>query len=243
MGIYFSQTEITNLEELVSSLEPIQESIVYLSRDKVKLSEGLTTFKYLEKKLNEKNSPLSKEFLVHIKNQLDKRIDPIFLNNFYFLDKRGGSGDLTFLFENWSKLFGEQDKVFREKNMSLQGEENVDIFKPETRGSVKRAKDSIKLNEFILLEKINNNEKIEQTFKTKVTPFQQLTKEKTELEEKGNRGKMMESLYQAFNNINPSTVNVERVFSICGFIKNKSRNRMRSDLLDAIIFIRFYQLE
>ena len=54
---------------------------------------------------------------------------------------------------------------------------------------------------------------------------------------------MMESLYQAFNNINPSTVNVEQVFSICGFIKNKPRNRMCSDLLDAIIFIRFYLLE
>ena len=42
---------------------------------------------------------------------------------------------------------------------------------------------------------MNNNEKIEQTFKSKITPFQQLTKKKTELEENGNRGKMMESLY------------------------------------------------
>ena len=41
MGIYFSQSEITNIEELVSNLEPIQESIIYLSRDKVKLNEGL----------------------------------------------------------------------------------------------------------------------------------------------------------------------------------------------------------
>ena len=62
MGIYFSQTEITNLEELVSSLEPIQESIIYLSRGQVKLSEGLTTFKYLEKTLNEKTHYFQKNF-------------------------------------------------------------------------------------------------------------------------------------------------------------------------------------
>ena len=191
----------------------------------------------MEKTLNEKNSPLSKEFLVYIKNQLDKEIDPFLI--IYILGKRGSFGDLTLMFENWRKLFEEHDKVFREKNKSLEGQENVDIFKSKTRESVKCAKDSIQLNKLFVLERKNNNEKIEQTFKSKITPFHQLTKVKTELEVNGNRGKMMESLYQTFNNINSSTVNVERMFFICGFIKNKSRNRMYSDLLDVIILFVF----
>ena len=83
LGIYFNQSEIASLEELVSNFEPIQESIIYLSRNKVKLRYGLKTFKYLEKTLNDKNSPLLKEFLIHIKNQLWKIYIYIF-NILYF---------------------------------------------------------------------------------------------------------------------------------------------------------------
>ena len=62
LGIYFGQSEIANLEELVSNLEPIQESIIYLSRNKVNPIEGLTTFMYLEKSNHQKLTDFKRIF-------------------------------------------------------------------------------------------------------------------------------------------------------------------------------------
>ena len=52
-----------------------------------------------------------------------------------------------------------------------------------------------------------------------------------------NCGIILEKIFYTFKHINPSTIMMERVFSICGFIKSKYGNIISPDLLDRIIFL------
>lgn len=50
--------------------------------------------------------------------------------------------------------------------------------------------------------------------------------------------KRIESLSQAMLSIQPTSANPERAFSLAGFFCNKMRNRMSSELLDALVFLK-----
>ena len=54
------------------------------------------------------------------------------------------------------------------------------------------------------------------------------------------RGYHIERLYNSFNQIIPSSVEVERVFSVCGYIYSKRRKRLSSSMMNMIIFLRYY---
>ena len=49
----------------------------------------------------------------------------------------------------------------------------------------------------------------------------------------------IQQLKAAINSIQPTSVNPERTFSMSGWVSNKIRNRMSSELLTAIVFLNY----
>ena len=56
------------------------------------------------------------------------------------------------------------------------------------------------------------------------------------------RGKLLTLTYNYLINIKPTSVESERVFSLCSSFVTKVRNRLNDDIIDALIYLQSYFL-
>ena len=56
----------------------------------------------------------------------------------------------------------------------------------------------------------------------------------------GKRTDGLEKLYKALLTIKPTSTASERVFSVSGVFKNKLRNKLSCEVLDALVFLKYY---
>lgn len=252
----FSENEISSLQNLVDTLEPVKVAVDQLSARNVNLLHADAVFKYLLTKLANTNGPSSNAMRTAVERRfLERRPkklldalnflhNPDSINNTNVLQsfKMSPKKDIKDTIKNlYSSLYA--DNVEADEN---QNQDNIEPRPVEdeigTAASTSVESDSSdgetdakRLRRE--LDLVNMSAAVPKLKET--TIMQDLkTWECNKI-----RSSKLELVYEALKTIQPTSVEPERAFSACSLILTKIRSRMGDPLLDAIHFLKSYYLK
>lgn len=228
----FTDHEITILSNLSKTLKPLDVAIKELGKDSASLLELEGVIIFLMNNLEKINNPLATDLVNRLKLRINERRSKVlntlmlFLNsgNFpastHFLKYSTKSETKEFANELFSRLFhvdnslnnSDEDLIIEEESVV-----NENILLSELSCSINNIKN--------LKNKKNNNN---------------IDDDLIYLEKSKKRTEKLDMLFNALLTISPTSTISERVFSKSGFIKTKTKNRLKAKKLNHILFLKDY---
>ena len=237
LDYFLSEQDKARIMELIQFLVPFEKATSKLSSSSVDFCDIQHIINYLKSKLLEQNTTFAEDTIVEFEKLISRRFNKKLADNFAFLTTGSGDYDFTFLYHDWYRLFRENQK---ERNISKHND--IQTTQEPTFISLKNIRnEEDELHTFIRAE----NERIKFETKQKNNKDEDnsikcFLSELDVIKSTGKRGTMLDLLYGTYKSMKPSTVEVERVFSHGSKIYTLLRKKMSPELMDALIFLRFY---
>ena len=234
--ICITSGDVKHLKLLIECLKPFEEAILQLSRLETNILDYHYISQYVEEKLKLIDNDISRMLLESLANKYSERTNIDLVNCYKFLNKDTEENDYVFLFENWYRLYGKATR--EDKKIKTDSADTVvPVIETEeetvgTAGLSNNNKNNI--DEFIRAKrsKIVNDKTGEGNSMFHVEISRYLTE--------SIMGPCLKQLFLAVKSIKPTTLVNERTFSVSGYLMNYRRRKMKSDLFDALIFLRYY---
>ncbi|XP_073820237.1 uncharacterized protein [Musca autumnalis] len=228
----WEQANIPILEVLVNILNPIKEAVEALSRRDTNLLVADAVLSVLCDQLATIDHFISKELLESIQSRISSRRDHKLISLMKYL-RDADSLDSSNVPKRELRAYAEQlyGRLFNTINLETEPRNENDLLEHGNDTSFGN-----KLKEAIANAKANPN-------KSKPNHKVFFRKEIALYEVSKSRTNKLENLYNALLSIKPTSVECERTFSIAGNFCTKIRNRMSSELLNALVILKSYFLK
>lgn len=230
----FDTENINILKEIVMILEPVKLAVTELSKQSANLLTAEGTLIYVFQQLNKINAPLTEEFKNSLKIRIDQRRNKDLISLLLFL--HNGTYPKSNEFFHYSS---KTDIKKLASSLITRLFQNIGLDQLESDASISESENDDCGNEYIQLQKCITGISKPTSDKNGIS----IDKELKLLEvNKGNRTQRLEYLYKSLLTVKPTSTPSERVFSISGIFINKLRNRMNTDTLNALVFLKYYFL-
>lgn len=236
----YSQNNIRLLKETTNILEPVKLGVLEMSKQTANLLTAEATLIYIFKELDAIKTPLAMNFLKSLRSRIYQRRNQNLTSVLFFLHH----GVYPKINEN--EYFSYSPKqLIKTTAMGL-----MERLYPIQNNLQQHAECS---NDKDLQQGVHNQDeisKLQKCIATFIDPrsnssysnqLLSIDKEfKLLIANNGKRTSRLELLYQALLSVKPTSTASERVFSVAGNFMTSLRNRMNTDTLNALIFLKYY---
>ncbi|XP_073834402.1 uncharacterized protein [Musca autumnalis] len=228
----WNEDDVPVIEILVNVLYPIKEAVEALSRRDTNLIIADAVLKKLYDQLNSIDHTISRKLLETIKARITDRRDSKMMSLLKFLRDPDSLGNTDvpkkvvklYAEEIYGRLFSDvESDVLSGSDDDIPNVENVESFESKLKEAIAAAKSTPR-----------KSKPCHKSFFRKELALYEVSKSRT---------KRLDYLYDALLSIKPTSVECERTFSIAGNFCTKKRNRMSSDLLNALVVLKSYFLK
>lgn len=237
-----SQKNIKVLEEISHVLQPVELAVKELSKDNNNLlkAEGVCIF--LLNKLKETNTQLAMEMFTALKKRIEERRNEDVVSLLRFLQsgnypKPEITCHFTYLKKSSIHLLAKETfkRLFNEDPANTQMDTELTIENEEiisNNGLVSNYDELQKTIELIMTVPKENNER------------KSTLEKEMKLWEKdcSKRGDSIGKLFTALLTIQPTSTVSERVFSVASAFVTKTRNQLKMETVDKLVFLKYYFL-
>ena len=211
------------IDEIIKSLNPVQESIKKLGSSSCDLLVAEATCIYLLSTLKDNSTLIGRDLYAAFKRRIDERRNMELISVFLFL--HSGEYPKENQFYKYSSKAIIKKKI-KELASRLFAEEQLD----ENREALVQNVPSSSLNE--LIQHFLSTESGPQNIDNDIKAFEG-TKERTE---------KLDKIYNALKTIQATSTTVERSFSVAANFKTKVRNSIKPKNLDILVHLKYHFL-
>ena len=218
--------DFSALKILVKAMEPVKLAVENLSREDATLVSAERILQFMFTKLSDLNSDISNQLITNLKIRVNERMNKDVMKLLQSLkDCSVPPSKTTLVFaENLAtRLFGistisdENEEVQQivniDKNLNLSLQDELNILLQEDELPLQFGRSD--LNKWL---------------KSEFTLFKNT----------GQRPENLQKLLNAILSIKPTSIDVERVFSVCGSFCTKIRSRLSDKSIQALVFLKYY---
>lgn len=239
---FYKEVDFKVLEDILKVLKPIELAVKELSKDSstILTSEGVHQF--LFKNLSEQTSNISKMMLDSLRKRYDERRNKDLVSLMRYLQNPNSNISQNvdgFKYSSKSAIIQCAKNImkqnFTNESMNLSDEEIADAEEiaeaEETNNLTTQLQQSI--SKLVSFQPKNKNS----------DPFELIKKEFKLYESSGVKTLNLNKINTALKTIQPTSTSSERTFSVAGNFSTKLRSRMSFEILNALIFLKYYFLE
>lgn len=221
-GQLFTNRHDEALSELISSLQPIEEAVVTLSKKNTNLMSAEGAMKFIHAALSKQTSAFSKQLLELVMKRYNERRNEEIISLLLLL-QTGSFPKSTQGFEYSSKA---QIKRTANELIGRLFPDSEVVHSDET--SASRSPQSVQ-------EGIQSLTQVAEK-----TIDKNLEKDLKLFEATGEKSQRLKKLYDALVSIQPTSTSCEQVFSVAGSFKTKIRNRIMPRKLSILVWLKYY---
>lgn len=221
---HLSEEEIENLKILKACLEPLAFASKSLTKEIVDIGKAESIISFTINSLTKIENCFAKEIATNLIKRIDERrnkevvsVLTFFSSNkrcqyFQYLDKEDMSNFIQNFYKHHFKNNSYSESM--SSDSEIDGEKSdCDIdeqFSKFTQSSNKRSKNEVNFKDMVLA-----------------------------FEASGSLNPKIKAVVESLSTLQPTSIHNERTFSICGELNRLRRNRMGSDLLNALVILKY----
>ena len=207
-----SEEEISTLIEIKEALHPIVIASNSLCKSKTNLTSASRVIQFINSKLSSLRSRFAQTLLKNFNARMDQRLNKESSRMANFLNKSSSSINSPECISSLEKIYNRLFSIQSEEQSAKESIQSLENLEDELSNLIDGTKNNKEADLKKILEFYSENTLSDQR---------------------------IEQLKATINSIQPTSVNPERTFSMSGWICNKVRNRMSSELLSAITFLKY----
>jgi hypothetical protein len=235
----FDEKLFSDLENILQVLKPAELAVLELSKANATLVTTEGVFRFLFKTLDDQGTSLSKKFSAALKTRILERRNKELVSLMVYLQNPRSVTENAHQELNYSTratIISTAKQIIQTK-----------FAEPETTTE----QDDITINETsVSLDDSMNDMAAEMAKSLSAITSDPTDTSKNTLQQEfrlwettGTRSLKLEKLNECLKTIQPTSTESERVFSVAGSFSTKIRNRMKFELLNTLVFLKYYFLE